>query len=100
MGKDHCVNPAQRKKIIAALHQSRMRPYLDAALQNEKNAIALYLWHTELTAAMQAALGVTEVILRNAVDRELQSWNASAESVIEQTWPSKGSSGQRTRGMR
>lgn len=52
-----------------------MRPYLDASGQNEKVAVALYRWHTHLTAAVQSDLGITEVVLRNAMDRELQTWN-------------------------
>ncbi len=52
-----------------------MQPYLDACQHNEKKALALYQWHGELTASVQAVLGVTEVILRNAMDRELQDWN-------------------------
>lgn len=65
----------QRTKVIDALHRSRMRPYLDATQQNEKRALALYRWHSELTAACQPVLGATEVILRNAMDRRLQDWN-------------------------
>lgn len=64
-----------RGKIIAALHWSRMKPYLDAASQNKKKALALYQWHGELTAAVQEVLGITEVLLRNAIDRALQDWN-------------------------
>lgn len=66
---------SKRTKVIDALHRSRMRPYLDAANQNEKRALALYRWHSELTAACQTVLGATEVILRNAMDRRLQNWN-------------------------
>ena len=46
-----------RRKIIDALHTARMRPYLDAAHNNEKNALTLYRWHLELTAAVQTVLG-------------------------------------------
>lgn len=69
------MNRPSRSKVIDALHRSRMRPYLDAARQNERNALALYLWHADLTAAVQTVLSATEVILRNAMDRELQAWN-------------------------
>lgn len=73
------MKAAQRKKVIASLHSSRMRPYLDAALQNEVKALSFYQWNMQVTAAVQAVLGVTEVILRNAVDRELQLWNAAQQ---------------------
>jgi len=57
-----------------------MQPYLDAAHQNYKGALALYRWHAELTASVQTVLGSTEVILRNAMDRELQVWNQGQPS--------------------
>lgn len=62
-----------------------MRPYLDATNQNERDALSLYRWHSDLTAAVQSVLGTTEVILRNAMDRELQAWN-NRELVIQQSW--------------
>lgn len=65
-----------RHKVIAALHYSRMQPYLDEAGGNEKLALSLYRWHLELTAATQQMLGVTEVILRNAMDAQLLTWNS------------------------
>lgn len=54
-----------------------MRPYFQEANQVEKRALALYQWHGELTSAVQEVLGVTEVILRNAMDRVLQEWNTT-----------------------
>lgn len=69
------MRPESRRKVIAALHHARMRPYLDAAGGNEKQAISLYRWHLELAAATQQMLGVTEVILRNAIDARLLVWN-------------------------
>lgn len=60
-----------------ALHRSRMKPYMDEMNQHEKKALALYQWHGELTAAVQEVLGVTEVILRNGMDRALQDWNTA-----------------------
>lgn len=79
------VSTPQRKKIIDALHRSRMQSYLDAAHQNEKGALTLYRWHCDLTAAVQTVLGITEVVLRNAMDRRLQAWN-DARSVGTQSW--------------
>lgn len=52
-----------------------MAPYLTAAGGNKKEALALYSWSVELTAAIQETLGITEVILRNAIDNQLQTWN-------------------------
>lgn len=55
-----------------------MEPFLEAAHRNEKNALALYRWHLDLASAVQSVLGLTEVVLRNAMDRELQAWNNTA----------------------
>lgn len=62
-----------------------MQPYLNAATQNERHALSLYRWHSDLTAAVQAVLGTTEVILRNAMDHQLQTWNNS-ESGGTASW--------------
>lgn len=64
-----------RQKIINCLHLARMQPYLDVADGNQDKALKLYQWNLELTAATQSILGITEVVLRNAMDRELQAWN-------------------------
>jgi len=73
--KDACVNSATQQKIITALHQARMQPYLAAKPGKPGEALKLYQWNTRLTAAVQEVLGMTEVVLRNAMDRELQVWN-------------------------
>lgn len=83
---DDRVNAATRRKVIEALHRSRMQPYLDEAHQNDKNALTLYQWHSNLTAAaVQSVLGLTEVVLRNAMDRSLQQWN-DTQSGGTQSW--------------
>lgn len=66
-----------RSAVIAALHPARLQPYLDASGQNERRALSLYLWNSEMTAAIQQVLAHTEVVLRNAMDRELLEWNRS-----------------------
>lgn len=70
---------------MQALHRSRMAPYLSEAGGNDKDALDLYLWNLKLTAAVQEVLGVTEVILRNAMDRELQRWN-SKKAGAKTSW--------------
>lgn len=52
-----------------------MEPYLHATQGDERLALTLYIWHTELTAAIQQMLGITEVVLRNAMDAHIQEWN-------------------------
>lgn len=70
---------ADQSVIISALHPVRMAPYLAETGGNRKKALALYRWHLELTAAVQTVLGVTEVILRNSIDQQLQAWNTQQD---------------------
>ena len=69
---------SDRNRVIEALGDARMSPYLTAAGGNRKEALALYRWSVELTAAIQETLGITEVLLRNAIDRQLQEWNRNS----------------------
>lgn len=64
-----------RQMVIEALSAARMYPYLKRCNGNRKAALNLYRWHGELTAAVQTVLGNTEVVLRNAIDQQLQAWN-------------------------
>lgn len=66
---------SNRDAVIRALSHARMRPYLQRTNGNQKQALKLYQWHSELTASVQTVLGNTEVILRNAIDAQLQEWN-------------------------
>jgi hypothetical protein len=58
------------------LSAPRLAPYLAAASGNHKLAIQLYQWNVELAGATYQALHILEVVLRNAIDRELQRWNS------------------------
>lgn len=72
-------------QVIAALSSDRMDRYLVEAGGNEKRALELYRWHGELTGAVQFVLGVVEVVLRNAIDAQLQAWN-SAQKPGATSW--------------
>jgi hypothetical protein len=52
-----------------------MAPYL-AVTSTPEAALDLYRWNARMAGAMHEALGIAEVMLRNAIDRELQTWNA------------------------
>lgn len=69
------VEVSSRRKIISVLHPARMEPYLHAVQNNEMHALALYQWHTEVAAAVQQVLGITEIVLRNAMDARIQRWH-------------------------
>lgn len=65
----------KRQRVLNALHRTRLEPYLKETNENEQNALKLYTWHLRLTSSVQELLGVVEVTLRNAIDRELLIWN-------------------------
>lgn len=72
-----CMELSVREQVVAALSPARMGPYLERCSGNVKQGLELYRWHSDLTAAVQSVLGVTEVIVRNAMDQRLQEWNNS-----------------------
>lgn len=74
------------EKIIEHLGTSRIEPYLKAAGGDEKKALDLYHWGTQMTAAIQETLGITEVCLRNAIDAELQKWNSNKLKQPGASW--------------
>lgn len=73
---------SQRHAVQDALSHARLEPYLERTGGNVKQALRLYAWHAHLTAAVQTILGTTEVILRNAMDRQLQVWNTTQDSSL------------------
>lgn len=71
------MKSATRDTIVGALGEARMAPYLAAAGGNKKRALALYRWSVELGTSVQQTLGITEVLIRNAMNNRLQAWNWS-----------------------
>lgn len=71
-----------RTEDVVSSHLStpRLAPYM-AEAGTLAGAIRLYRWNLELSGALHEALGVVEVVLRNAIDRELQTWNVSRPTV-------------------
>ena len=65
----------QRDVVINALGQARLEPYLLEVGGNKKRALNLYRWSVQLSSSIQETLGLTEVLLRNAIDEQLQKWN-------------------------
>jgi hypothetical protein len=61
--------------LISHLPAARLAPYL-AAMGNEAGALSLYEWNARMSGSFHEALGLTEIVLRNALDRELRAWNA------------------------
>lgn len=79
----------QQHPLFAHLSTARLAPYL-AATSSEDEALALYRWNARMSGAFHEALGLTEVVLRNAIDRELRSWNvgrpAERGTVYDEEW--------------
>lgn len=75
--ENELVSTDWRGQVVDALSDARMAPYLERCAGNQKRALQLYQWHGELTASVQTVLGNTEVILRNAIDARLQTWNTA-----------------------
>lgn len=68
-------NVQPRSDVIAAhLSQPRFQPY-EAATGSRTEALRLYRWNLELSGAIHESLGLVEVVVRNAIDRELRAWN-------------------------
>ncbi|MGK4219440.1 hypothetical protein [Kocuria sp.] len=58
------------------LSQARFNTYRRCAA-GDAEAFELYRWNLHLTGAVFEMLGVVEVALRNAIDRQLRQWNAA-----------------------
>lgn len=63
--------------IAAALSVPRLGPYLAATGGYVQDALRLYEWNVELSGAVYEVLHIVEVVLRNAIDRQLAAWNVT-----------------------
>lgn len=78
------MNLKERIALRKSLSEQRFAPYLretqgifdDPRAQNEK-AIELYIWSAQLAGLFHTQISYVEVAVRNALNRELSSWNAS-----------------------
>ncbi|QAY70477.1 hypothetical protein [Xylanimonas protaetiae] len=75
--------------IVQSLHVSRFGTYARAAGGDMKLALRLYLWNLDLAAAFHSCLSVTEVLLRNAMDAQLRTWNAAQARADGGTFPAE-----------
>lgn len=57
--------------IAALLTASRLAPYLRESEGDDPKALELYAWNVEMAAACLETMAYVEVMLRNAIDREL-----------------------------
>lgn len=70
----------KRATIVAVnkhLHPVRLATYSRRCGNDPFQALELYKWNLQLSAAFQQVLAITEVALRNAIDDQLRTWNAA-----------------------
>jgi hypothetical protein len=65
------------------LHPVRLGTYTALCGNDPYRVLELYKWNLELAAAFQQVLAITEVALRNALDEQLQTWNAAQPQSLD-----------------
>ncbi|MBD8057849.1 hypothetical protein IC607_02570 [Cellulomonas sp. JH27-2] len=63
--------------MTRAISAARLAPYLEVTTGKATDAIRLYQWNIELSAAVYELFHFLEVSLRNAMDEQLCAWNAT-----------------------
>ncbi|MET0492141.1 MAG: hypothetical protein ABW000_03325 [Actinoplanes sp.] len=69
------MEPSELPTLERRLSAERLAPYRAAVGANLANAIALYEWNAEVSAALGATLGHLEVLLRNTMHDALTGWS-------------------------
>lgn len=67
--------------IQAMLGQARYQVYQHEAGGDADQTTRLYLWGVDLAGAWHSHLSHIEIAVRNAMDRELRSWNANQQNT-------------------
>jgi hypothetical protein len=71
------VQPESLAILARQIGKARFETYRKLARNHNLDAMRLYRWNLEMSGALYEALGLAEVFLRNALDRELRVWNAA-----------------------
>lgn len=74
-----------QRDIVYFLSEPRIATYVTACSGSSASALKLYEANARVGGAAFTALHYFEVILRNAIDRELRSWNENARSTPDWT---------------
>lgn len=69
------------RELIGMLSVPRMKRYLELTNNSEQDALRLYRWNIEMSAELYRSLHVVEVVLRNAIDSALSTWNSKLEET-------------------
>lgn len=60
--------------VLGLVTPERMASYLGASQGDVERAFARYEWNIEASAGVMGLSSVVEVVVRNAIDRELTTW--------------------------
>lgn len=61
--------------FVQRISRARLSSFLQEANGDIADAIHLYEWNAQLSASIFELLGHVEVVIRNAMNRELENWN-------------------------
>ncbi len=64
------------EQLLGLLTAERLGSYWEAAQGDLEAAFALYEWNIDVSAAALSLTAMVEVLLRNALDREMRAWAA------------------------
>lgn len=72
--------------VLRHLHEARIAHYRDncSVGASDDEVVQLYLWNSELAAALSEVLGFVEVALRHTIDTQLRIW--SAQQTGSELW--------------
>lgn len=74
----------EHEEIRDCITAERLHSYLRAANGDLSRALALYEWNIRASEALLGQAAVVEVVVRNAIDRELGTWSLAKHGTI--TW--------------
>jgi hypothetical protein len=69
-------------QVVAWISESRFRSYLKGSRGDYEQAVALYAWNAEISAAFLEVLSHLEVLFRNSIDRQFPSSDPGALSIL------------------
>jgi hypothetical protein len=65
------VDPAQLISVVPLISSERFQPYLDKCNNDAAQALRLYTWNIEISAALLGPIHVLEVAMRNAMHHQM-----------------------------
>lgn len=78
--------PRDPPVIVKANSAARMARYLALTNGNASEAMRLYQWNREVSGELYRSIYVLEIALRNAMDQQLRTFNASQDALGREEW--------------